>query len=109
MAAGASVVLMIWGGEQQRVDVQYASDIVVFAGLRMRVSQIAVIVVLFSALALTHVFFRYSRFGIAMRAVAADALRETAVAHERNREIAARTQAKSRASGKRGRVETRTS
>ena len=68
-----SVVLMIWGGEQQRVDVQYASDIVVFAGLRMRVSQIAVIVVLFSALALTHVFFRYSRFGIAMRAVAADA------------------------------------
>lgn len=68
-----SVVLMIWGGEQQRVDVQYASDIVVFSGLRMRVSQIAVIVVLLLALALTHVFFRYSRFGIAMRAVAADA------------------------------------
>lgn len=68
-----SVVLMIWGGEQQRVDVKYASDIVVFAGLRMRVSQIAVIVVLLLALALTHVFFRYSRFGIAMRAVAADA------------------------------------
>ena len=67
-----SVVLMIWGGEQQRVDVKYASDIVVFAGLRMRVSQIAVIVVLLLALALTHVFFRYSRFGIAMRAVAAD-------------------------------------
>lgn len=68
-----SAVLMIWGGEQQRVDVKYASDIVMFAGLRMRVSQVAVIVVLLLALALTHVFFRYSRFGIAMRAVAADA------------------------------------
>jgi branched-chain amino acid transport system permease protein len=67
-----SVVLMVWGGEQQRIEVQYASDIVEFAGLRMRVSQMAVIVVLLLALLVTHVFFRYSRFGIAMRAVAAD-------------------------------------
>lgn len=67
-----SVVLMIWGGEQQSVDVKYASDIVVVGGIRMRVSQIAVIVVLCVALISTHVFFRYSRFGIAMRAVAAD-------------------------------------
>jgi branched-chain amino acid transport system permease protein len=67
-----SVVLMIWGGEQQRIDVAHASDIVEWGGLRMRVSQIAVIVVLVAALLATHVFFRYSRFGIAMRAVAAD-------------------------------------
>ncbi|UUZ62715.1 branched-chain amino acid ABC transporter permease [Polaromonas sp. P1-6] len=67
-----SLVLMIWGGEQQRIDAKYASDIVMFGGLRMRVSQIAVIVVLALALLSTHVFFRYSRFGIAMRAVAAD-------------------------------------
>ncbi len=67
-----SLVLMIWGGEQQRVDAAYASDIVEMAGLRMRVSQLAVIVVLFVALGVSHVFFRYSRFGIAMRAVAAD-------------------------------------
>lgn len=67
-----SLVLMIWGGEQQRIDVKYASDIVMFGGLRMRVSQIAVIAVLALALLSTHVFFRYSRFGIAMRAVAAD-------------------------------------
>lgn len=67
-----SLVLMIWGGDQQRVDAAYASDIVEIAGLRMRVSQIAVIVVLFVALGVSHIFFRYSRFGIAMRAVAAD-------------------------------------
>lgn len=67
-----SLVLMIWGGEQQRIDVKHASDIVIFGGLRMRVSQIAVIVVLALALFFTQVFFRYSRFGIAMRAVAAD-------------------------------------
>ncbi|MES2363223.1 MAG: branched-chain amino acid ABC transporter permease [Pseudomonadota bacterium] len=67
-----SLVLMIWGGEQQRIEAKYASDIVMFGGLRMRVSQIAVIVVLALALLSTHVFFRYSRFGIAMRAVAAD-------------------------------------
>ncbi|HSV83185.1 MAG TPA: branched-chain amino acid ABC transporter permease [Ramlibacter sp.] len=67
-----SVVLMVWGGEQRRVDVAYASEIVEIAGLRMRASQLAVIVVLLAAIAATHVFFRYSRFGIAMRAVAAD-------------------------------------
>ncbi|MCZ4314851.1 branched-chain amino acid ABC transporter permease [Comamonadaceae bacterium G21597-S1] len=67
-----SVVLMVWGGEQQSIEVAHASDIVEFGGLRMRVSQIAVIVVLLLALMVTHVFFRYSRFGIAMRAVAAD-------------------------------------
>jgi len=67
-----SVVLMVWGGEQQRVEVAYASAILEFGGLRMRASQLAVIVVLLLALAATHVFFRHSRFGIAMRAVAAD-------------------------------------
>lgn len=67
-----SVVLMVWGGEQQSVVAAHASDIIDVGGLRMRVSQMAVIVVLLVALAVTHVFFRYSRFGIAMRAVAAD-------------------------------------
>lgn len=67
-----SVVLMIWGGEQQSIEAAYASDILEVAGLRMRVSQIAVIFVLLFALLVTHAFFRYSRFGIAMRAVAAD-------------------------------------
>lgn len=67
-----SVVLMIWGGDQKTVEAAYASDIVDVGGLRMRVSQMAVIVVLLVSLAVTNVFFRYSRFGIAMRAVAAD-------------------------------------
>lgn len=67
-----SLVLMIWGGEQQSVKAAYASDIVDVWGLRMRVSQMAVIAVLVVALLVTNVFFRFSRFGIAMRAVAAD-------------------------------------
>lgn len=67
-----SVVLMIWGGEQQSVEAAHASDIVEMGGLRMRVSQLAVIVVLAVALLVTNLFFRYSRFGLAMRAVAAD-------------------------------------
>lgn len=67
-----SVVLMVWGGEQQRVEFANVADIVDLGGFRMRVSQLAVIVVLFVALVLTHFFFRYTRFGIAMRAVAAD-------------------------------------
>lgn len=67
-----SLVLMIWGGEQQSVKAAYASDIVDVWGLHMRVSQMAVIAVLVVALLVTNVFFRFSRFGIAMRAVAAD-------------------------------------
>jgi branched-chain amino acid transport system permease protein len=67
-----SLVLMIWGGEQQKIDIGRADSVVTFGELRLRQSQVAVIIVLLAVLAATYVFFRYSRFGIAMRAVAAD-------------------------------------
>ncbi|CAN5453104.1 branched-chain amino acid ABC transporter permease [soil metagenome] len=67
-----SAVLMIWGGEQQTLDIGQPNAIVSIGGVRMRQSQVAVIVVLIACLIAAHVFFKYSRFGIAMRAVAAD-------------------------------------
>ncbi|MES2534265.1 MAG: branched-chain amino acid ABC transporter permease [Pseudomonadota bacterium] len=67
-----SVVLMVWGGEQRSIEIAHANDIVTIGGVRMRMSQLAVIAVLLAALAATSIFFKYSRFGIAMRAVAAD-------------------------------------
>lgn len=67
-----SAVLMIWGGEQQKIDIGRADAIVAIGGIRIRESQVAVVVVLLAVLAATHIFFKFSRFGIAMRAVAAD-------------------------------------
>jgi branched-chain amino acid transport system permease protein len=67
-----SAVLMIWGGEQQTLDIGQPNAVVSIGGIRMRQSQVGVIVVLIAALIAAHVFFKYSRFGIAMRAVAAD-------------------------------------
>lgn len=67
-----SAVLLIWGGEQQVIDTGRPNNILTFAGVRVRESQVAVVVVLIVALILTNVFFKYSRFGVAMRAVAAD-------------------------------------
>ena len=67
-----SLVLMIWGGEQQKIDIGRADAIVSLGGIRMRESQVAVIVLLVAVLLASHLFFKYSRFGIAMRAVAAD-------------------------------------
>lgn len=67
-----SIVLMIWGGEQQKIDIGRADSVVTVFGVRMRESQVAVIVALIVTLVAAHVFFKYSRYGIAMRAVAAD-------------------------------------
>ncbi len=67
-----SAVLLIWGGEQQVIDTGRPNNILTFAGVRVRESQVAVVVVLIVALILTNVFLKYSRFGVAMRAVAAD-------------------------------------
>lgn len=67
-----SVVLMVWGGEPHKINIPYADDIVSIGGVRVRQSQLAVVVVLLVTLASMNVFFKYSRFGIAMRAVATD-------------------------------------
>jgi len=68
----SSTVLLVWGGEPKEVIVPYAKDIISIGGVRMRQSQLAVVLVLLAALIATSLFFKYSRFGVAMRAVAID-------------------------------------
>jgi branched-chain amino acid transport system permease protein len=67
-----SIVTMVWGAAPRRYEVAGADSIVDLAGLGLRASQIGVIVTLMVMLAGFWWFLRYSRFGIAMRAVAAD-------------------------------------
>lgn len=67
-----SAVLLIWGGEQHAIEIGRPNRILSFGDIRIRESQLAVIVVLVVVLVATNLFFKYSRFGAAMRAVAAD-------------------------------------
>lgn len=67
-----SVVLLVWGASPQKLDVG-AADAVLRAGdIGIRASQVAVLVVLLLAVGGVWLFFQRSRFGVAMRAVAAD-------------------------------------
>jgi branched-chain amino acid transport system permease protein len=67
-----SVVTIVWGASPHKFEVAGADTIVQVAGIGLRVSQIAVVCVLLAALAGFWFFLRHSRFGVAMRAVAAD-------------------------------------
>jgi branched-chain amino acid transport system permease protein len=67
-----SVVTMGWGASPQKFEVAGADTIIAVAGIGVRVSQLSVIALLAGALAGFWFFLRHSRFGIAMRAVAAD-------------------------------------
>lgn len=67
-----SLVTLIWGAAPHKFDVAGADTILQLAGIGIRVSQVAVVLVLLLALAGFWYFLRHSRFGVAMRAVAAD-------------------------------------
>lgn len=67
-----SLVTMVWGAAPHRFEMAGADTVVDVAGLGLRVSQLGVIGVLLLALLGFWWFLRFSRFGIAMRAVAAD-------------------------------------
>ncbi len=67
-----SIVTIIWGASPHKFEVAGADTIVDIAGIGMRVSQLSVIFALLLALAGFWFFLRHSRFGVAMRAVAAD-------------------------------------
>jgi branched-chain amino acid transport system permease protein len=67
-----SVVTIIWGASPRKFEVAGADRVIDIAGLGLRVSQIGVVVTLLLVLAGFWWFLRYSRFGVAMRAVAAD-------------------------------------
>lgn len=67
-----SVVLLIWGASPHRLDVGAADAVLRFGGIGIRASQIGVVFVLLLCLGAVWAFFQRSRFGVAMRAVAAD-------------------------------------
>lgn len=67
-----SLVQLIWGASPQKVDVGAADAVLRIGDIGMRSSQIGVVFVLLLSLAGVWLFFQRSRFGIAMRAVAAD-------------------------------------
>ncbi len=67
-----SLVIIIWGASPQKFELAGADNIVAVASVAMRVSQLSVLLLLLLAIVGFWVFLRYSRFGVAMRAVAAD-------------------------------------
>ena len=67
-----SIVTIVWGAAPYKFEVAGADAIVDLGGIGVRVSQICVLVALLLAVAGFWVFLRHSRFGVAMRAVAAD-------------------------------------
>jgi len=67
-----SIVTIIWGASPHKFEIAGADTVVDLAGVGLRVSQIGVLAALVLALAGFWFFLRHSRFGVAMRAVAAD-------------------------------------
>lgn len=67
-----SIVMLVWGASPHRLEVAGADTVVQVFDIGIRVSQLSVIATLLLALLGFWVFLRYSRFGMAMRAVAAD-------------------------------------
>ncbi|UGY01262.1 branched-chain amino acid ABC transporter permease [Bradyrhizobium quebecense] len=67
-----SAINFIWDAYPHGLDVGMGRGIVHLGGIGVRTGQIAVIVTLLLLLAAIWAFFRYSKVGVAMRAVAAD-------------------------------------
>ena len=67
-----SLVQLIWGASPHKFQVAGADAVLRFDEIGIRVGQLGVITVLVVALIAVWAFFKRSRFGIAMRAVAAD-------------------------------------
>jgi branched-chain amino acid transport system permease protein len=67
-----SVVTIAWGASPHNFEVAGADTVVEVAGIGLRVSQISVVLLLLVAIAGFWFFLQHSRFGVAMRAVAAD-------------------------------------
>ena len=67
-----SVVTVVWGASPYKFEVAGADTILDLFGIGIRASQLSVILVLLLTLAGFWFFLGHSRFGVAMRAVAAD-------------------------------------
>jgi branched-chain amino acid transport system permease protein len=67
-----SLVQLIWGASPQKFDVGAADTVLRIGDIGIRTSQLGVVLVLLLCLVAVWFFFQHSRFGVAMRAVAAD-------------------------------------
>ena len=67
-----SAIVLIWDGLPHNMDVASGNNLIDLGGVRVREAQIAVLFALVLAIVGMWAFFRYSRFGVAMRAVASD-------------------------------------
>jgi branched-chain amino acid transport system permease protein len=67
-----ATVTLIWGAAPHKFEVAGADTILQIGGIGVRASQLTVVVVLLLAIGGFWYFLRHSRFGVAMRAVAAD-------------------------------------
>jgi branched-chain amino acid transport system permease protein len=67
-----SVVTIVWGASPHKFEVAGVDEIVSMGGIGLRVSQLGVLGALLLAVAGFWYFLGHSRFGVAMRAVAAD-------------------------------------
>jgi branched-chain amino acid transport system permease protein len=67
-----SVVLLVWGVSMRPMGMPQANELIQIFGLRLRWGQLVVVLVMIALSVGTWLFFRFSRFGIAMRAVATD-------------------------------------
>jgi branched-chain amino acid transport system permease protein len=67
-----SAITFIWDAYPHALDLGTGRGIIRLGGLGVRTAQIAVLTTLLAVLAGFWAFFRYSKFGVAMRAVAAD-------------------------------------
>ena len=67
-----SSIIFIWDAVPHSLDVGVGRDVLVIGDARVRSGQLGVISLLLLAIAGFYAFFRWSRFGVAMRAVASD-------------------------------------
>jgi branched-chain amino acid transport system permease protein len=67
-----SLVQLIWGASPQKFDVGAADTVLRIGDIGIRTSQLGVVLVLLLCLVAVWFFFQHTRFGVAMRAVAAD-------------------------------------
>ncbi|SEQ59518.1 branched-chain amino acid ABC transporter permease [Thalassovita taeanensis] len=67
-----SLVLLIWDASPHPMGIEAASELIRIGNLNMRAGQVFVIGLMGALLVASWAFFRYSRYGIAMRAVADD-------------------------------------
>ncbi|HMN71789.1 MAG TPA: branched-chain amino acid ABC transporter permease [Rhodoblastus sp.] len=67
-----SLITLVWDAYPHALNLGVGRDVIQLAGVSLRGAQVAAVVTLVAAMAAFYLFFRFSKFGVAMRAVAAD-------------------------------------